>query len=222
MNSTVRRLRGRPLLVLAVVLILTVAGAIVLVGPVIDPGGDGVLGTLADWLSSDTFRGAVLALGSASLVAGLLSGLAALGVARFRGYSWAPARVLGARLLGRPAERVDRYAAVGVHLLVSVVLLFVVGALYLAGSILVAVFAPPQVSMFGGGVLAVGALLLVTVAAGWWVLATRWLPAATRETDETAGALRRQAAVVLATYVVVATFSYPVVLFASMMLVFFR
>ena len=218
MNSTVRRLRGRPLVVLVVVLTLTAIGAVVLVGL----RNEGPVGTLAEWVTSDTFRGAVLALGSASLVAGFLSGLVSLGVATLRGYSWAPARVLASRLLGRPFERVGRNAAVAVHLLLSVVVLFVLGALYLAGSIVLAVFAPPQVSMVGGGLLAIGGLLLVTVAVGWWVLTTRWVPAATRETGEPLGTLRRQAAVVVATYVVVAGLTYPVVLFVAMMLVFFR
>lgn len=218
MNSTVRRPRGRPLVVLVVALTLTAVGAVVLVGP----GSEGPVGTLAEWVTSDTFRGAVLALGSASLVAGLFSGLAALGVAKLRGYSWAPARVLAARLLGRPYERVGLKAAVAVHLLCSVVVLFVLGTLYLGGSIVLAVFAPPQVTLFGGGLLGIGALLLVTMAVGWWVLTTRWVPAATRETDEPVGTVRRQAVVVVASYVLVAAFTYPAVLFVTMMLVFFR
>jgi hypothetical protein len=131
-------------------------------------------------------------------------------------------RVLAARLLGRPYEGVGRNTVVAVHLLLSVVVLFVLGSLYLAGSILLAVFAPPQVSMFGGGLLAVGVLLLVTVAVGWWVLATRWVPAATRETGEPVGTVRRQSAVVVGTYAVVAGLTYPVVLFVTMMLVFFQ
>jgi hypothetical protein len=218
MNSTVRRPRGRPLVVLVVVLTLTAVGTVVLAGP----GREGPVGTLAEWVTSDTFRGGVLALGSASLVAGLLSGLVSLGVARLRGYSWAPARVLAARLLGRPSERVGRKAAVAVHLLLSVGVLFVLGVLYLAGSIVVAVFAPPQVSMVGGGLLVISGLLLGTVAVGWWVLATRWIPAVTRETGDPVGTVRRQATLVVATYVVVAVFTYPVGLFVMLMLVFFR
>lgn len=218
MNSTARRLRERPFVVLVVALTLTVVGAVVLVGP----GREGWVGTLAEWVTSDTFRGAVLALSSASLVAGGLSGVAALGVAKLRGYSWAPARVLAARLLDRPYERVGRTAAIAVHFLCSVVVLFVLGAVYLAGSIVLAVFAPPQVSMLGGGFLAIGILLLVTVVIGWWVLARRWIPATIRETGDPVGTVRRETAMVVATYVLVAAFTYPAVLFAAMMLVFFR
>jgi MFS family permease len=130
--------------------------------------------------------------------------------------------VLAARLLGRPSERVGRKAAVAVHLLLSVGVLFVLGVLYLAGSIVVAVFAPPQVSMVGGGLLVISGLLLGTVAVGWWVLATRWIPAVTRETGDPVGTVRRQATLVVATYVVVAVFTYPVGLFVMLMLVFFR
>lgn len=218
MNSIIRRLRGRRLTGLTVVITLTVGGALVL----LDPGSNGPVPTLADWVTSDTFRGTMLALGSASLVAGVISGLLTLGVARFRGYSWAPVRVVAARLLRRPYERVSRTAATVVHLLLSVAVLFVLGAVYLGGSILFAVFGPPPVSMLGGGLIVAGSLLLVTIAVGWWVVTRRWLPAATRQTGGADRQLRRQAAVILATYAVVAVFTYPLVLFVTMMLVFFR
>jgi hypothetical protein len=218
MNSTVRRLRGRTLVGLGVVLVLTAVVVLALGGP----GRSGPVDTLAAWVSSDTLWGTVVALGSASLVAGLAAGFLALGVARLRGYSLAPARVAAARVLGRPTDRVGRTVAVTVHLLLSVVVLFVLGALYLGGSILLAVFVPSPVSMLGGAPVALGVLLLVTVAVGWWLLTSRWLPAVARETDAAPGALRRQAAVVVATYAVVAAVTYPVVLFVTMMLVFFR
>jgi hypothetical protein len=218
MNATTRRRRGRRLAGLGVALLLTAVGVLALVGP----GGSGPIGTVATWVSSDTFRGAMVALGSAALVAGLAAGLLALGVATLRGYSWGPARVAAAWALGRPTERVGRTAAAAAHLLLSVVVLFVLGALALGGSILLAVFLPSPVSMLGGTSVALGGLLLVTVAVGWWLLTSRWLPAVTRETDVAPGPLRRQAAVVVATYAVVAAVTYPVVLFVTMMLVFFR
>jgi hypothetical protein len=181
-----------------------------------------LLGQFGDAIVSDAFLGALAAIGAASLVAGVVAGGVVLGVARALGFSWVTPRLLAARLLRRPYEAVGRRAVVGVHFLLAVLVLVVAGAVYLGGSILLSVFGPSGPSLLGGGLPIVGGLLLLGAIAAWAVFAYRWLPSASAVEDVSIRTLRRQAAVVLVTYAVVAGVLYPLLLFVSLMLVFFR
>ncbi len=184
------------------------------------PGG--LAGQVGHAILSDTLLGTLAALAAASLVAGLLAGTVTLGLARLRGYSWAPPRVVASRVLRRPYADTGRLAAAAVHVVLAVVVPFVLGALFLGVSIAVPALGLPAVPLLGGGLVYVGALLVLTAAGGWALLTSRWLPAAASAADVELGRLRRQAAVVVGTYAVVTGLVYPLLLFLAMMLVFFR
>ena len=184
------------------------------------PGG--LTGQLGRAIVSNTLLGAAVAIGSASLVAGTVAGTVVLGLARLLGFSWAPPRLLAARLLRRPYEDVGRLGAAGIHFSLSVLVLFVAGAVFLGGSILVSVFGPAGLPLLGGGPVLVVALLFLGGLAAWALLAYRWLPAARDVSDYPLGTLRRQAAVVFVAYAIAAGVLYPILLFVAMMIVFFR
>ena len=184
------------------------------------PGG--LVGQVSDAIVSDTFLGTIAALGGASVVAGLLAGTVVLVLTRLLGFSWAVPRLLAARGLRRSYEATGRLATVAVHYLISVVVPFVAGAVYLGGSILIATMGLPGPPMLGGGLLFVAVFLLVAATVTWLALDRRLLPAAADLTDLSRTTLRRQSAVALATYVAVTAVVYPVVLFLALMLIFFR
>jgi outer membrane protein assembly factor BamB len=211
---------------------LAVADGTVYVGPsnrrlyALGEGGTaapgGLVGQVTGAILSDAFLGAVAALAGASVVAGLVAGTVVLVLTRLLGYSWAVPHLLAARLLRRPYADTGRAATVTVHYLVSIVVPFVAGAVYLGGSILVATVGVPALPILGGGLMFTAAFLLVAAAATWLALDNRLLPAAADLTDVPRAALRRQSAVALGTYVAVTAVVFPVVLFLALMLVFFR
>lgn len=187
-------------------------------GGAASPGG--LLGQVGRAIAGDALLGTLTAVGTAALVAGVVAGAIVLGLARLLGFSWAPPRLLAARLLRRPYERVGRPTAMAVHFVLAVIALAAAGGVLLGGSALQS--GPAGVPLLGGGPLVVAVVLLLGGAATWAVFAYRWLPAATDVVDRPVGVLRRQAAVVGVVYAVVAGPLFAFLLFLAMIAVFFR
>ena len=186
------------------------------------PSAPVVLSTAVDLLGDRVLWGALLAVGAASLLAALVAGTAALAVARWRGYSRAPPRLLAARVLRRPDDAVGRWAPLAVHFGLGLVALAAVGLVYLAASVLTSVLWPAGGPGLLRGPAVTAVLLVVGGAAVWWAVAHRWLPAVADRLDRPVRAVRRQAAVVGVAYAAVAAVVYPPLLFLALMLVFFR
>jgi hypothetical protein len=183
---------------------------------------NGIVGQVGRAIVSDALLGTLTAIGVASLLTGLVAGTVVLGLVRLLGYSWAPPRLLAARLLRRPYEDVDRWAVVALHYGLAVFSLVAAGAVYLGGSILLAVYGPAGGPLLGTGPMVVAALLLLGGVAAWAAFAYRWLPAAADAVDRPIEALRRQAAVVGVAYAVVAGPLFAFLMFLVMMAIFFR
>lgn len=205
------------------------------VGPTVDPrsvyvwnGVDsraisaGIMGQVGRAIVGNALLGTLTAIGVASLLAGLAAGTVVLGLVRLLGYSWAPPRLLAAWLLQQPYEDVGRWAVVCLHFGLAVLSLVAVGAVYLGGSTLLAVYGPAGGPLLGTGPMVVAVLLLLGGVAAWVVFAYRWLPAAADAVDRPVGVLRRQAAVVGIAYAVIAGPLFAFLLFLAMMAIFFR
>jgi len=182
----------------------------------------GIIGQASRAIVDNALLGLLMAVGVASLLAGLAAGTVVLGLVRLLGYSWAPPRLLAARLFQQPYEDVGRWAVVGLHFGLAVLSLVAVGAVYLGGSTLLAVYGPAGGPLLGTGPLVVAVLLLLGGVAAWAVFAYRWLPAAADAVDRPVGVLRRQAAVVGIAYAVIAGPLFAFLLFLAMMAIFFR
>lgn len=166
--------------------------------------------------------GTILGVGVASLLSGVAAGSIALGVARWRGYSWGPPRLLAARLLRRPYADVGRWPAVAVHFGLAVLALVAVGLVFLGVSVLTSVFGPAGGSVLVHGPAITAGLLMFGGIAAWLGLGYRWLPAWADVLDRPVATVRRQSAVVGVVYAADATVTYPFLLFLALMAVFFR
>lgn len=182
----------------------------------------GIIGQVGRAIVGNALLGTLTAIGVASILTGLAAGTVVLGLVRLLGYSWAPPRLLAARLLHRPYEDVGRWAVVGLHFGLAVLSLVAAGAVYLGGSTLLAVYGPAGGPLLGTGPMVIAALLLLGGVAAWAAFAYRWLPAAADTVDRPVGVLRCQAAVVGIAYAVIAGPLFAFLLFLAMMAIFFR
>lgn len=168
---------------------------------------------------NDTRTGMVTALVVAASLAGLVAGGITLVVTRLLGYSWAPPRLIVARLLRRPYDDVGRSGAVAAHFALSILSLLVAGAVFLGGSILFP--SPAGASILGSGPLYIAALLVLGGSVVWAAFAYRWLPAAADVVELPIGDRRRQAAIVGVLFTVIAAPIFAFLQFLAMMVRFF-
>lgn len=159
---------------------------------------------------------------ASGLLAGLLAGGAVLGVARARNYSFAPPRLLAARVFRQPRGRVTPWQVRAVHLAGGVVALSALGVAVLLSSVLLAVLGlGGRGGLASGPAIGVGLGLAIALVA-WAAFAYRWLPANAAWLDRPVAEVRRESVVLGVVFALVAGVTFPAVLFLASMLFFFR
>lgn len=179
-----------------------------------------LFGHLGSAIVDDVLFGRLISLGVASFLAGLVAGGVVLYLTRLLGFSWAPPRLIAARLFRRSYDDVGWWGVVTAHFALTILGLLVAGGIYLGGSFLLA--GPAGASLLGTGPLYVTVLLILCGSVVWAAFAYWWLPTAADAGDCPEATLRRQSAVVGVLFAVVAGPVFAFLLFLAMMAVAFR